>query len=166
MLPSTLQISLAPPYWMQPQTIILPPPNLTVFWVNRGSRPWGSSTILVAFGMELNWWFIWNFFWHFSAVQPSIRLWALAYTMRFLSSLLFSAGFRAAIRLWRPMRARIRHTVLDETGVAGVHSSLLCYSLIPKWNTFIFSLKILNTTPHNYNMKKFFLNVCKFIWLK
>ena len=39
-----------------PQTIIFPPPNLTVFWVNS----WGLSTILAALGMELNWWFIWK----------------------------------------------------------------------------------------------------------
>ena len=47
---------------------------------------------------------------------------ALSYATRFLSCLLFSAGFWAAIRPWRPLRVRIRHTVLDETGVAGVHS--------------------------------------------
>ena len=46
-------------------------------------------------------------FCHFSAVQPSIRLWALAYATRFLSCLLFSTGFWAAIRPWRPLRARI-----------------------------------------------------------
>ena len=42
---------------------------------------------------------------------------------------------------------------------------LLCYSLIPKWNTFVlfFSQNSTNTTHHNDNMKKFFLNVCKFI---
>ena len=45
---------------------------------------------------------------------------------RFLSCLLYSAGFWAAIRPWRPLRARIRHTVLDETGVAGVYSSWSC----------------------------------------
>ena len=63
---------------------------------------------------------------YFSAVQPSVRLWALAYATQFLSCLLFSAGFWAAIRLWRPLRARSRHTLLDKTGVAGVHSSWSC----------------------------------------
>ena len=67
-----------------------------------------------------------SIFRHFSAVQPSVRLWALAYATRFLSCLLFSAGFWAALRSWRPLRARIRRTVLDETGVAGVHSSWSC----------------------------------------
>ena len=69
----------------------------------------------------LNWRFIWKS--QFSAIQPSVRLWALSYATRFLSCLLFSAGFWAAIRPWRPLRARIWRTVLGETGVAGVHSS-------------------------------------------
>ena len=63
---------------------------------------------------------------HFTAVQTSVRLWALVYATRFLSGLLFSAGFWAAIRPWRPLRARIRRTVLVETGVAGVHSPWSC----------------------------------------
>ena len=91
-------------------------------WVQTG--PWGSSTKLAALGMELNWWFIWKI--KFSAVQPSVRLWALAYATRFLSCLLFSAGFWAAIEPWRPLWARIQRTVIDETGVAGVHSSRSC----------------------------------------
>ena len=66
------------------------------------------------------------FFCHFSAVQLSVRLWALAYATWFLSCLLFSAGFWAAIRPWRTLQARLRHTVLDKTGVAGVHSSWIC----------------------------------------
>ena len=90
-------------------------------WVQKGL--WGSSTILAALVVELNWRFIWKI--QFSAVQPSVRLWALVYA-RFLSCLLFSAGFWAAIRPWRPLQARIRRTVLDEKGVAGVHSSWSC----------------------------------------
>ena len=53
-------------------------------------------------------------------------MWALAYATRFLNCLLFSAGFWAAIRPWRSLRARIWCTVLDETGDAGVHSSWSC----------------------------------------
>ena len=56
----------------------------------------------------------------FSAVQPSFRLWAFAYATRFPSCLLFSADFWAAIQPWRPLPARIRHTVLVETAVAGI----------------------------------------------
>ena len=40
----------------------------------------------------------------------------LAYATWFLSCLLFSTGFCTAIRPWRPLQARIRRTVLDETG--------------------------------------------------
>ena len=71
-------------------------------WIQTG--PWGSSTILAV--LELNWLknqiFCCPIFW----------LWALGYATRFLSSLLFSAGFWAAIRPRRPLRARIRCTVL------------------------------------------------------
>ena len=41
---------------------------------------------------------------------------------------------------------------------------LLCYSLIPKWNKFIFFLKILHRTPHNDNMKKVFFK-CLHIYI-
>ena len=108
-----------------PGTSLLDLTNLTVFWVNRGSRQ-------APEGRRQYWWRLgWSstddssekyIFRHFSAVQPSIKLWALAYAARFLSCLLFSAGYWAAIRPWRPLWARIRRTVLDETGVAGVHS--------------------------------------------
>ena len=57
-------------------------------WVHTG--PWGSSTILAVLGMDLNWQFIWKI--QLSAVQPSVRLWALAYATRFLSRFLFSVG--------------------------------------------------------------------------
>ena len=57
-------------------------------WVQTG--PWGSSTILAALGMELNWRFIWKIY--FLPLFCCPRLWALAYATRFLSCLLFSAG--------------------------------------------------------------------------
>lgn len=41
---------------------------------------------------------------------------------------------------------------------------ILCYSLIAKWNKFIYFLKILNTLPYNENVeKKRFWNCSKFI---
>ena len=113
MLPSTLQISRTPPYW---------PPNFTVFWVNLGSmrapvgllqylrRLWCNST---EDSSEK------STFWHFSSVHPFSRLWALANATRFFNCLLFSAGFWALIRPWRPFRDRIRQTVLVYTGTSG-----------------------------------------------
>lgn len=42
---------------------------------------------------------------------------------------------------------------------ASLFHILLCYSFIPKWIQFIFSLKILHTTPHNDNVKKVFFEI-------
>lgn len=58
-------------------------------------------------------------FCHFSSVHPFSRLWALANATRFFNCLLFSAGFWALIRPWRPFRHRIRQTVLVDTGTSG-----------------------------------------------
>ena len=58
-------------------------------------------------------------FCHFSSVHPFGRLWALAKATRFLSCLLFSAGFWALVRPWRPFRDRIRQTVLVDMGTSG-----------------------------------------------
>ena len=51
--------------------------------------------------------------------QPFGRLWALAKATRFFNRLLFSAGFWALIRPWRPFRDRIQQTVLINTGTSG-----------------------------------------------
>ena len=58
-------------------------------------------------------------FCHFSSVHPFGRLWALAKATRFFNCLLFSAGFWALIRPWKPFRDRIRQTVLVDTGTSG-----------------------------------------------
>ncbi len=65
-------------------------------------------------------------FCHFSTVHPSCKLWALANATRFFSCLLFNAGFWALIQPLRPLRERIRQTVLVDTGVSG--DQLLCSS--------------------------------------
>ena len=101
--------------------MIFPPPNLTVFWVNLGSmrapvgllqylrRLWCNST---EDSSEK------STFCHFSSVHPFGRLWALAKATQFFNCLLFSAGFWALIRPWRPFRDRIRQTVLVDTGTS------------------------------------------------
>ena len=96
-----------------------------VFWVNRGSRraPEGRRQYLRRLGWsstdssEKS---------NFLLSNLPVKLCALAYATLFLSGLLFSAGVWAGIRPWRPLRARIRHTVFDETGVTGIHSSWSC----------------------------------------
>ena len=102
--------------------MIFPPPNLTVFWVNLGSRraPVGLLQYLRR---------LWcnstedssekSTFCHFSSVHPFSRLGALAKATRFFNCLLFSAGFWALIWPWRPFRDRIRQTVLVDTGTSG-----------------------------------------------
>ena len=104
--------------------MIFPPPNLTVFWVNLGSmrapvgllqylrRLWCNSTEDSSEKI------------HFStATFPASillgRLWALAKATRFFYCLIFSAGFWAPIRPWRPFRDRIRQTVLVDRGTSG-----------------------------------------------
>ena len=94
----------------------------TVFWVNLGSmrapvgllqylrRLWCNST---EDSSEK------STFCHFSSVHPFSRLWALANATRFFNCLLFSAGFWALIRPWRPFRDRILQTVLVDTGTWG-----------------------------------------------
>ena len=58
-------------------------------------------------------------FCHFSSVHPFGRLWALTKATRFFHCLLFSVGFWALIRPWRPFRDRIRQTFLVDTGTSG-----------------------------------------------
>ena len=95
--------------------MIFPPPNLTVFWVNLGSMQAPVGPL-----QYLRW--LWcnsteessekSTFCHFSSIHPFGRLWAF-------NCLLFSAGFWALIRPWRPFRDRIRQTVLVDTGTSG-----------------------------------------------
>ena len=114
--------------WAHPHTGCNPrpwfflPPNLTVFWVNLGSmrapvgllqylrRLWCNST---EDSSEK------STFCHFSSIHPFGRLWALAKATRFFNCLLFSAGFWALIRPWRPFRDRIPQTVLVDMGTSG-----------------------------------------------
>ena len=102
--------------------MIFPPPNLTVFWVNLGS-----IRAPVGLLQYLRW--LWcnstedssekSTFCHFSSVHPFGRLWALAKATRFFNCLLFSAGFWALFRPWRPFQDRIWQTVLVDTGTLG-----------------------------------------------
>lgn len=102
--------------------MIFPPSNFTVFWVNLGSmwapvgllqylrRLWCNST---EDSSEK------STFCHFSSVHPFSRQWALANATWLFNCLLFSAGFWALIRPWRPFRDRIQQTVLVDTGTSG-----------------------------------------------
>ena len=119
---TTLQISCTPLCWMYHQTMIFPPSNLTVFWVNLGSMQVQTGLL-----QYLRWLGCSSMddssekstFCHFSTFHPFCRLWALANGTRNFYCLLFNAGLWAVIQPWRPLHERIHQTVLVDTGVSG-----------------------------------------------
>ena len=91
--------------------MIFPPPNLTVFWILAGSSR--SPAIFVATDVIQQKIHLRN---PPSATFPASILLA---GCELFNCLLFSAGFWALIRPWRPFRDRIRQTVLVDMGTSG-----------------------------------------------